>query len=84
MMSSPAAILRGRDSPVSAAVSSVELPSRTVPSRGTRSPGFTTMTEPTGTSSGSTVSKPFSVSRLAVSGRMSINAAMEVRDLPTA
>ena len=80
MMSSPTRMLRGRDS----AVSSVELPSNTVPSSGTRSPGFTTMTEPTATSSGSTVSKPFSVSRLAVSGRMSIRAAMEVRDLPTA
>ena len=84
MMSSPTRMLRGRDSPVRAAVSSVEPPSNTVPSSGTRSPGFTTMTEPTATSSGSTVSKPFSVSRLAVSGRMSIRAAMEVRDLPTA
>ena len=85
MTSSPTPTSRGTDSPVRAAVSREDSPVRTVPSRGTRSPGFTTMTAPTSTSSGSTSSvSPSSVSRLAVSGRMSMRAAMDWRDLPTA
>ena len=42
----------GRDSPVSAAVSMREKPSSTIPSRGILSPGFTSISVPTGTSSG--------------------------------
>ena len=58
--SSPACTSRGRDSPVRAAVSREEVPSNTVPSRGTRSPALTTITSPTETSSGSTwTSSPF-------------------------
>ena len=65
MTSSPSPTSRGRLSPVSAAVSSVERPSSTTPSSGTRSPGLTTMTSPTATSSGSTFSALPSRSRLA-------------------
>ena len=43
MISSPAFTSRGSDSPVSAAVLSVEAPDSTVPSIGTFSPGWTTM-----------------------------------------
>ena len=54
--SSPGATLRGRLSPVRATVSSEELPSSTVPSIGTFSPGRTRMVSPTATLSGATVS----------------------------
>ena len=47
---------RGMDSPVSARVSRVDVPSTTLPSRGIFSPGRTTILSPTETSSGSTVS----------------------------
>ncbi len=64
--SSPALTSRGRLSPVSAAVFSVELPNVTTPSIGIFSPGFTTMVLPTSTSSGSTRSVlPSSASRFA-------------------
>ena len=53
-ISSPPVTSRGRLSPVRAAVFRVEVPSSTTPSRGTFSPGWTTMVAPTGTSSGST------------------------------
>ena len=56
MTSAPASTWRGTDSPVRAAVSSCVEPSVMTPSMGTRSPGFTTMTVPTATSSGSTCS----------------------------
>ena len=52
--SSPSATERGNDSPVSAAVSSSEEPETTTPSKGTRSPGLTTISSPTETSLGST------------------------------
>ena len=65
MTALPAEMSRGMLSPVSAAVSSEELPSMTVPSIGTFSPGFTTMTEPGSTSSGSTLSVFPSCSRFA-------------------
>ena len=42
----------GTDSPVNADVSNIEVPSMTIPSSGTFSPGFTTMTSPIFTSSG--------------------------------
>ena len=47
---------RGRDSPVRAEVLTLEVPSSTTPSKGMRSPGFTTMMSPRATSSGSTCS----------------------------
>ena len=53
-ISSPSVTSRGRLSPVRAAVFSVEEPSSTTPSSGTFSPGWTTITAPTGTSPGST------------------------------
>ena len=52
--SSPGCTSRGSDSPVSAAVSTVELPSKTTPSRGIFSPALTTITWPMATWSGST------------------------------
>ena len=58
--SSPAQTSRGMLSPVSAAVSSVDVPSTTTPSIGTFSPGRTMMCVPISTSSGSTCSSlPF-------------------------
>ena len=65
MMASPSCTSRGSDSPVRAAVFSVEEPSVTQPSIGTFSPGFTTITVPTATSSGSTCSSTPSCSTLA-------------------
>ena len=56
MTSSPVITSRGRLSPVSAAVLSVDAPSMITPSSGTFSPGWATITEPTATSSGSTFS----------------------------
>ena len=47
MTVSPSAVRRGTLSPVRAAVSIMLLPSSTVPSSGTRSPGFTRMTSHT-------------------------------------
>ena len=65
MISSPSRHSRGALSPVRALVLSVDLPSRITPSMGTFSPGWTTITVPISTSSGSTwVSTP-SVSTLA-------------------
>ena len=85
MTSSPGRTLRGRLSPVRAAVFRVLSPESTVPSSGIFSPGLTTMTEPMATSSGSTVRMlPSASSRLALSGRMSISALMLLRLLPTA
>ena len=56
----------GKLSPVNAAVFRVELPSTTIPSIATFSPGLTTMIVPISTSSGSTCSKfPSSSSILA-------------------
>ena len=53
MTSAPGSTWRGTDSPVSAAVSSWEVPSVTTPSMGTRSPGLTTIVVPGATSAGS-------------------------------
>ena len=52
MTSSPVITSRGRLSPVSAAVLSVDAPSTISPSIGIFSPGWTVMTVPTATSSG--------------------------------
>jgi len=82
--SSPGATSRGRLSPVSAAVFSVEVPSSTTPSIGTFSPGRTTIVLPTSTSSGSTSVRTPSTSMFALSGRMSIKSLMFFRLLPTA
>ena len=60
LSSEPSETSTGSDSPVSAAVSMRELPCSTTPSRGIFSPGLMNMTEPTGTSSGSTfIHSPF-------------------------
>ena len=75
----PLAASRGRLSPVRATVSRLVEPSTTVPSRGTFSPGFTTMTSPGCTVSGATVSSWPPRSTWAVSGRMSISLAMDSR-----
>ena len=56
IISSPVFASRGRLSPVRALVLSVDAPSMITPSSGTFSPGWTTITEPTATSSGSTFS----------------------------
>ena len=56
MISSPGFISLGRLSPVSALVFKEEIPSATMPSIGTFSPGCTTMTVPISTSSGSVFS----------------------------
>ena len=84
MTSSPALTSRSADSPVSDTVFSSELPSSTLPSSGIFSPGRTTMTSPTFTSSGESVTSAPSRSTVAVSGRMSISAAIDLRLLPTA
>ena len=85
MISLPGCTKRGLLSPVRAAVFSVLSPEMTSPSMGTFSPGRTTSTEPMGTSSGSTVlTVPSAVSRLALSGRISIKSLMLLRLLPTA
>ncbi len=52
--SAPSSTWRGTDSPVSAAVSSWLEPETTMPSSGTRSPGFTTIWSPSEISYGST------------------------------
>ena len=83
-MSSPAVIPRGTLSPVSATVSRLELPSSTVPSIGTFSPGFTTIVSPTLTSSGDTQTTVPSLSTFAVSGLMSISDEIESLLLPSA
>ena len=82
--SPPGATSRGRDSPVRAEVSSADAPASTTPSSGTRSPGLTTMTSPTWTVSGSASTTSPPRSTLATSGRISISAAMERRERPTA
>ena len=85
MTSSPGRTVRGRLSPVSAAVFRVDSPVRTTPSSGIFSPGLTTMVAPMGTSSGSTTETlPSPASKFALSGRMSISAVMLERLLPTA
>ena len=75
---------RGTDSPVMARVSRLEVPSITVPSRGTFSPGRTRMTSPTCTSLGSTTATSPLRSTLAVSGRMSRSSLIERWELPSA
>ena len=84
IMSSSLDMLRGTLSPVRATVSRLEVPSRTTPSIGTFSPGFTTIVSPTLTSSGLTVKTFPSRSTLAVSGLMSINAEIDLRLRPSA
>ena len=76
--------LLSTDSPVSADVSTIEEPSITIPSRGTLSPGLTTIMSPISTSSGSTTSISFPIFKLATSGLISINDEIDFLDLPTA
>ena len=83
--SSPDATLLGTDSPVRAAVSTKDSPSRTVPSTGIFSPALTRIVSPTLTSSGSTsLTEPSSETRLANSGAMLIRSEMDCLDLATA
>ena len=65
MTSSPSFTARGTLSPVRALVSRLALPSSTIPSIGIFSPGWTTMTVPISTSSGSTCVISLSSSMLA-------------------
>ena len=84
MTVSPSATSTGRLSPVSAAVLTLPLPSRTTPSSGIFSPGRTTRVSPSATSSGSSSTSSPSRRTRAMSGRMSMSAAMERRLRPTA
>ena len=84
MTVSPSRLSAGRLSPVSAAVSTLPPPSTITPSSGMRSPGRTSRISPTATSSGSSsISSPPRSTR-AMSGRMSMSAAIERRLRPTA
>ena len=83
-ISSPTEAERGRDSPVSAEVSSVVLPSSMTPSSGTRSPALTRIRAPTGTCSGATTVSTPSFRRVALSGFSSISLEMELRERPKA
>ena len=62
---SPVFASRGSDSPVSAEVSKAEFPFIILPSKGTFSPGFTTIMSATFISSGFTFFIPLSVLRFA-------------------
>ena len=70
---------RGSLSPVSATVFRLVEPSTMVPSRGTLSPGATTMTSPTSTLAGSMRSSLLARSIVAKSGRMSMSSEMDLR-----
>lgn len=83
-ISFPGPMSLGTDSPVRARVSREERPSTTLPSRGTLSPGRTSMVSPTETSSGSTVSAAPPLTTWANSGWMSISVAMDCLVLPVA
>ena len=74
---SPADTSRGIDSPVSADVSSSEVPSITTPSSGTLSPALIRIVEPIGTSSGDTVRISSPLRMFAVSGAMLMRSAID-------
>ena len=80
MISSPTDTFLGTASPVRAFVSSMLLPSNTIPSRGIRSPGFTMIVSPTATSSGNTSSSTPSRRTTALSGLISIKDATDFLD----
>lgn len=82
--SSPSVMSRGMLSPVRAMVLREELPSMTVPSSGTFSPGLMTITSPGLTSSGATFSIFPSLSTSAESGLISMRWEMLSRLLPSA
>ena len=63
--SEPSETPSGSDSPVIAAVSTRDVPESTTPSSGMRSPGFTSISVPTATSSGSVFTHCPSFSTLA-------------------
>ena len=74
---SPSRFSTGTLSPVIAASSTLEYPSSTVPSTGTRLPGFTRKTSPLRSSSvGTSVSVPASESTMAVFGDRSMSLVM--------
>ena len=82
--SSPTVTSRGNDSPVNAEVLRPELPSITMPSSGILSPARTKIISPTCTFSQSvSIISPF-FSRFALSGRISVRAAMELLLRPIA
>ena len=80
----PACTAKGFDSPVRAAVSSVEEPETTSPSRAIRSPALTSMISPARTSSAFTTSLFPSRFTVALSGRMSIREVIDSREESTA
>ncbi len=80
----PGSTSLGTASPVSAEVSTADIPSSTTPSRGIRSPGFTSIISPTLTSAGETLLSPPGVFILAYSGLISIRSAMDFLDRFTA
>ena len=84
MIVSPSFKSRGILSPVRAMVFKAELPSTTIPSRGTFSPGRITIVSPILTSSGETDSTfPF-LSTFATSGRIFIRCEILSRLFPSA
>ena len=84
VMLSPMFTSRGRDSPVSAVVLRLELPSIIIPSRGTFSPGLITMMSSMQASSGSISEISPSFSIFTYSGQMSISSVIEFLLFPTA
>ena len=83
-ISSPTMTSRGMLSPVSADVLSEDVPSTTIPSIGTLSPGLTTIVVPISTSSGSTSTSSPSCSMKAESGRISMSLEILVLLISTA
>ena len=81
---SPLRMVRGRLSPVSAAVLKEACSFCIIPSRGTRSPAFISMVSPTLTFSGCIVSGRSSRMTVAVSGRTSSSALIFRCAFPTA
>ena len=84
MTASPGPVSRGRDSPVRAAVSTVLLPLQDCAVQRDTFPRFDHDDIAHRDLLGIRLAQPSGVSRLAWSGRMSIRAAMEERERPTA
>ena len=84
IISEPSVTSRGTDSPVSAEVSTKDVPDTTTPSRGTLSPALMTISVPISTSSGSTCLSFPSSSIFAYSGQISIIALIDWRERLTA
>ena len=84
MTSPPSSTSTGRDSPVSAAVFTDDFPEIITPSSAIRSPGRITISSPTVTSSGFTVTICPSRQTLALSGLIFIKSAIDFLLLSTA